>query len=694
MDPASPSRSRGIRDGAGKTYGDIGKLPLLLLSTSILLLALRYTWPIRWIFSGTAILSACLVWGDFYHTRVLAFTPLWTQLALLNLTYAACATSWLFWWTFTLSCWPTILLVSLFQFDVTATFARRRLGRLLRQLHFINDKIALFNIPALEIDTDVEGLFVIRGITLSISHLSIVAHGVEVGIKLTEDVELAIQVDEVTVHLFRSILIGDVYANVKGGEFEMTFGKLARRSTASSLMVSDTPLLEAAAARGNTTRPDLARMRSRVTSGGRVPKDVSAKAGLDGVTQISADETYQKYKAALAYIDKTSAIQESMGEIESSDAARFDPDDEKRLRAAICSQLHDRPSVPHPPLQSVKVTTLQNLSDPRVRRFLHRLPLLLRLLLNPLSYFHPITIASITAAGSGKWLQHTLHENVFKHYGENDSGIRKLERRVSLWLSDANFVLQLVDIKALANVPLSTNNDITSQLKINDVLAYRTLPKEVDLKEVVRLGGADANVTIPSFLLPHHEHVLPPVPTEEDERRQEEEVQQADGLPKEVQATKELERTLKDEATVPFAAHAKLPAVFDQELLDFIAALVKAVKIIEMEKDPEVQEVAEVLSDTESINSIESATSPTKRSLRDVALQLNTNMKRSMKVMNDGMRRVGIDAVANDRFIAKLVGKITKKLETAQGDLGYSGEIPIPLQPYRDAAESATKLLP
>ena len=113
-----------------------------------------------------------------------------------------------------------------------------------------------------------------------------------------------------------------------------------------------------------------------------------------------------------------------------------------------------------------------------------------------------------------------------------------------------------------------------------------------------------------------------------------------------------------------------------------------------MEKDPEVQEVAEVLSDTESINSIESATSPTKRSLRDVALQLNTNMKRSMKVMNDGMRRVGIDAVANDRFIAKLVGKITKKLETAQGDLGYSGEIPIPLQPYRDAAESATKLLP
>jgi hypothetical protein len=69
-------------------------------------------------------------------------------------------------------------------------------------------------------------------------------------------------------------------------------------------------------------------------------------------------------------------------------------------------------------------------------------------------------------------------------------------------------------------------------------------------------------------------------------------------------------------------------------------------------------------------------------------------MKKSMKVVNDGMRRVGIDAVANDRFIAKLVGKITKKLETAQGDLGYSGDIPVPLQPYRKAAEPETKLLP
>lgn len=692
MENASPARKPATRKNEPKTYGDIGRIPLLLLCGTILLLAFKFSWPIRWILSGSAILSACLILGDYHQTRILAFTPLWTQLALLNLTYSACATSWLFWWIFALICYPIIFIACLFQFDMTATFVRQRLGRLLRQLHFINDKIALFNIPALEIDTNVDGLFVIRGVTLSLSHLTIVAHGVEVGIKLSEDVELSIQVDEVAVRLFRSILVSDVYANLKGGEFEMTFGKLARRSTGDSLVVSDTPLLEAAAVRGNTTRPDLARLRSRLTNGA-VPQDVSAKAGLDAMTQISGDDTYQKYRAALAYIEKTSAIQGSLAEVEKSNetSARFDLQDEKSLRAAVCSQLHDSPSVPHPPLQSVKVTTLKNLSDPRVRRFLHRLPFLLRLLLNPLSYFHPITIESITAAGSGKWLQYLLHENVFKHYGESDSGIRKLEQRVSAWLEDANFVLELVDIKALSSVPMSTDNDITAQLKINDVVAYRTLPKEVDLKEVVRLGGADANITIPSYLLPHHEHVLPPAPSKEDQRKQEESVEQADGLPKEVQATKELERTIKDETTCPFSAHAQLPAVFDQELLDFIAALVKAVKIIEMEKDPEVQDAVEALEDSDLV---ESPTSPTKKTLREKAQQLNTNMKRGMKVVNDSMRRVGIDAVANDRFIAKLVGKITKKLETAQGDLGYSGEIPVPLLPYREAAESATKLLP
>lgn len=37
----------------------------------------------------------------------------------------------------------------------------------------------------------------------------------------------------------------------------------------------------------------------------------------------------------------------------------------------------------------------------------------------------------------------------------------------------------------------------------------------------------------------------------------------------------------------------------------------------------------------------------------------------------------------SNRWIAKLVAKVTKKLETAQGDVGYSGNIPVALEPYR-----------
>jgi len=693
MDEGDAQSEKSFQDEVSrKTSTDWRKWPLLFaLPIIVALLLATFTWPIRWILSGAAVLTFCMILGDYQDSRILHFIPLWTQLALLNLTYAVCATSWLLYWVFVCTCYPAIFLSCLFQFDLVARFVRKRLGRILKQLHFINDKIAFFDIPALEIDTEVEGLLVIRGITLSLSRLSLTAHGVEVGIKLSEDMEFAIQVDEVRVLLFRRIEIGDVYANLKGGEFEMTFGNLAKRATGDSLMVSDTPLLQAAALQGNTTRPDLARMTSKFTNGVE-PQHVSVKAGLGSLTQISPDESGRKYRNALAYIHKTSAIQESFRVVweathgDSGDT-NFDPENEKSMRAAICSQLHDRPSVPHPPLRSIKVTTLKNMSPPYVRKFLHRLPLLLRLLLNPMSYFHPIKIESITAGGSGKWLQHTLHEKIFKHYGESDSGIRKLERRVSTWLSDANFVLELVGVTGFAQVPISTNYDIVNQLKIDDVLAYRTQPKEVDLKQVVRLGGADATISVPSFLLPHHEHLLPPLATKEDVQNQEQEVKNADGIPQEFQARVALEQTCKDETNIKLSVHGRLPAVFDQELLDFVAALVKAVKIIEMEREPEFNST-DALEDTDILEA------PTKRSIKVLASSLRTNMKESMKTVNDSMRRVGIDAVANDRFIAKLVGKITKKLETAQGDIGYSGDLPVALQSYRAIAETELKLLP
>lgn len=46
------------------------------------------------------------------------------------------------------------------------------------------------------------------------------------------------------------------------------------------------------------------------------------------------------------------------------------------------------------------------------------------------------------------------------------------------------------------------------------------------------------------------------------------------------------------------------------------------------------------------------------------------------------------------RWIAKMVGKIAKHLESAMGDVGYSGDLPISLEPYRKNAEPLPKILP
>ncbi|KAH6714517.1 hypothetical protein BKA61DRAFT_458770, partial [Leptodontidium sp. MPI-SDFR-AT-0119] len=48
-----------------------------------------------------------------------------------------------------------------------------------------------------------------------------------------------------------------------------------------------------------------------------------------------------------------------------------------------------------------------------------------------------------------------------------------------------------------------------------------------------------------------------------------------------------------------------------------------------------------------------------------------------------GVKRKATSALVNDRWIAKMVGKVTRKLEVARGEAGYSGEIPVPLGKYR-----------
>lgn len=685
--------------------------PILFAASTILLLS-TWSWPWRWLISGTPVLQLLLHIGEARDRRVLRTIHLWPILSTLNLSYAVCSTSWLLYWVFTTLCYIQIFFVSLFQFDTASNLARRMLRRLLRELHFIDDKIAFFNIPALEIDTDVDGLMVLRGITFSLSTLSFVVHGVEVGIKLSDDMELAIQTEEVRVKLFRSIEIGDCFANLKGGEQEMTFRKLeanTKDANGDAVFIENTPLLRAASKLGDhqrsvaastenlispevpasPKRPSMVKMTSRMTDG-RPPEDGSAKDTYQSMKKLSLDNNFagEKYQDILRHIQSTNAIQEARQAVK--DTGHFD--DENDIRAEICSHIQQTPSVPHPPRLSVKVTTLQNLAPPKVRRFLHRLPFLLRLLLNPISYFHPVRISSINASASGKWIQAMLIEQVFKDYAESCHELRSIKKRIGDWLRDANFVVELGAITGLAHVPLIPSYDITTELAVESVLAYRTLAVEIDpqCKQVISLGGADARFMIPSFLLPHHDHLLPPRPQTREEQF-EVTVEEAGNKSKEIQAQRALEQVRNDEANVKISVHARLPAVLDQSLLDFIAALVKASKIAEFERlaDEREEEEEQQRAEESSEHEHEHEKEKEKRSLREISAAFKGRVK-------DSMKRTLVDNVVSDRWIAKMVGRVTKKLEGAMGEAGYSGDIPVKLEVYRtgESEREGEKLLP
>ncbi|GIZ44534.1 hypothetical protein CKM354_000773000 [Cercospora kikuchii] len=702
----------------------------ILATVVVMFLLSAAAWPWKWTFSGAGIETLLLLYGHSQQKRVLPVVPLWTLLATLNLAYAVCSTSWLLHGLFVTTIYPFVLLTCLNQFPWAANIARSGLRKALGgQSHFVKDKLAMFNLPALEIDTDVDGLFVIRGITVSFSNLSLVAHGIELGLKLADDIELAIYVDEVVVNFFRHIAIGDVYANAKGGKFEMTFGELEEEDSDDaasefSVLLDDTPLLKAAAAKAKVMS-DRPKLRETLT-GVSYMRDSSVQQAADTIKTLDPDDEAadQQYHDILTEIRTSSAVYQSRQQVRQNAKSNGRKlEDEKDMRAAVCAALQEIPSVPHPPRRSIRVTTLQNSSPPYVRRFLHRLPFLLRLLLTPLSYLHPVSIASINAAGSGKWLSSLLQQQVFKQYTENNSQLRKLQRKVSTWTADANFCVQLTDIDGLGQVPLNSNYNIVTYLKFDDVLAYRTIPASGVVTQVMRLGGADATFTIPTYLLPHHEHILPRVPDQEDEHELEVQITEADGMPKAVQAAQHLKQVKKDETNIKLSVHGSLPVSCDQSLLNFIAALVKATKIIELEKtvEEEVQPPDTPMSSTPTGDeepgldaASPDAKSETNISLKEVAgfkvfaknlrqnlrdgttkAQIKDIAKDWHQTAKDGMKKAAVTGLVNDRWIAHVVGKVASTLQKAQGDLGWSGNIPIPLGPYRDTEDAAlTKILP
>ncbi|KIW04439.1 uncharacterized protein PV09_04706 [Verruconis gallopava] len=249
-----------------------------------------------WFYSGAGVESLLVTYAASLGTRILPSVPLWTLLTTLNLVYAVASTSRLLNGLFASTCWPVIFITCLFQFQSASELAQRNLRRVLRDISFTRYTIALFNLPALDIDMEVSGQMVIRLVTVCLSSLTLIAHGVEVGIKVTDDIELAVYTEQVCASLFRKIEISDIFGNVKGGSTEMTFAdvKDSDNEADEESLFNETPLLRAAAAgsEGLKIRP-----KSRESLAGRsYIKGFSVQAGFDDIRALSPNDQNEKQK--------------------------------------------------------------------------------------------------------------------------------------------------------------------------------------------------------------------------------------------------------------------------------------------------------------------------------------------------------------------------------------------------------------
>ncbi len=548
--------------------------------------------------------------------------------------------------------------------------------------------------------------------------------GIELGIRLTDDIEFAISVDKVTIALGRRITIGEVYGNLKDDKVEMMFANQGAQAVPGvngrAMLDSQSGNLKAAVV-GSAEFGDRRQLREQLT-GVSYMEEIAPSAVMDPVKLVALDDDQaeKRYLEALDDIHRSSAVGQSQLKVKLDAQSKEEPEvpTDSDVRRAVVIALQNQPSVPHPPGQSIRVTTLQTLAPPKVRRFLHRLPLGLRLMLQPISYLHPITTSCFTCGIPGCYISALLSKEVFKHYSDVSAAVQRLELKIEKWLADANFCVQFGGLNAVTQVPVSTTAEISAQVKVMDVRAYRSVDGTNESAQVAQLDGIDASVNLPMFLLPHHEHIIPPRPLE-----QQKEAPESLGIKRSGTGFSSVGE--KDNADITFNAHASLPARFDESLLSFVAAIVKASKVIELEKEfgsgdeqpiTDLDETAEPTSvdgldaDSEQDSIMSTPDSPTKKDPRFklFAKNIRQNLKdgttgHSIKVLakdlnqstRDSMKKAVVVGVVNDGWIAKVVGKIAAKLEKARGSLGYSGSIPVPLEPYRLTEDGAlSKLLP
>ncbi|ORY86299.1 hypothetical protein BCR37DRAFT_385758 [Protomyces lactucae-debilis] len=588
------------------------ELPYYFITMAALTLPL-YTWSLKWFISGTPFLIFVLLLGQpdglFKRPPVLSIIILSIQAS-----YLICSTSWLLIKLYKGVCYPAIVIAAFMRITWLQLKLRESLRKVFASFHIHGDKLAFFNFPALDIDDgDVPCLLVIKGVTFSLRTLTLQVHGVEVGVKINDDLEIGIQTDSFIWRIGRNIDIGDIYGTVKGPFTDKKKSGLHR-----------------------DLEQDDQQAHHDITKG-RPPMPMGRTSAAALAEELKAKEHYQ---ATLNKIDRKDITHQARRALGST------TDDENQMRALIGSYIHGSESVPNPPGKSVKSSVLTAMVPRVFKTAFHNIPVLLRLFLNLVAYNHPVLFKSITLTGKGHYINHMLENKLFKHYTQENKELEKLKKFVEGFLSDGNFSLVLDGLLGLASVPLNTEYDIVTFVKTPRILVIKSMPAAHTDDEIVVdhdedqeqaqtvsiISGAAATFSIPSFLLPDHEHLLPEPPTD---------------------------ATTKDEAQIKMSVLASLPVEFDDAMINFALALIKSSQVLTLHKKANSMS-QEVHSIGDFFGSLIGSTSE--------------QIKKSL-----------VEAHVDDAWVEKIFLKAINGLRTLKGDLGYQTDIPIDLSELRSA---------
>lgn len=515
--------------------------------------------------------------------------------------------------------------------------------------------------------------------------------------------EIHVHTDFLEIKLFRRIAIGEIFAAHKCLEDE--------RETA--FEAEDEPIHE--------------HDRPQEPSADRIVEDnVRHEASVQHQHEVAADDKAAAREftsnstvlgdedAELAYAQRLDETRTKGGLYQMRERLKAaNPDREHtdlesiELRAILSTEL--RRTGTSPPAKAERITTSKLATlfpEPDIFQFV---PSALRALLWLASHAHSIECPSISVAASGHWLSDLLAQLVFRRHSTDDERIVALEREISEWLSVGEYCVDLTNITALAQVPLRSTYNIKAEVRSTGIAISRVDVENQSSTEMASIAGVDGTFVIPTCLLPHHSHLVPPEPSPmevkaaRDKKREEAEKTNEGDIETTAETTKssveiveprssedkpeelsEGETEDLDALGILMSIRATLPAHFDESCLSFAATLSKAAQMLDIEESivdpPTPMPYDENLDPTDSFREKFSRRSK----------QLGSAMKHPLQTAHGAfhreMRKATVMRV-NGAWFAKWTNKILEQLAWLNGDVGYTFEIPVSLKPYRGSID-------